>query len=191
MELGTNLPAVEAGVHYIIKPTKEAPFTEGQYTLIDEVTTVPAPYYLLDNISIEGRDDLIILDTLYTTETEPTQHIYYKGQYVKQNIPAGSYAFSKGDLYHIASSLPMKGFRCWIEDSEDPTVKSNLSFQVDMLDGETATVIEGIEVSDPANAAKGADNVYSVSGQLVGKASELNTLPKGVYVVNGKKIVVK
>ena len=191
VELGTNLPAVQAGTHYILKPTKAAPFTTGTYTLSDEVTTIPAPYYLIDNVSIEARNSLNVIDTLFTTTSAPTEHIYYKGQYVKANIPAKSYAFAKGDLYHIASELPMKGFRCWIEESADPTVKSNLSFRIEGLDESEATVIDGVEISD--NPAIGEDNrVYNVSGQYVGTGADtFNALPKGVYVVNGKKVVVK
>ena len=191
VELGTNLPAVQAGTHYILKPTKAAPFMEGTYTLSDETTTIPAPYYLIDNVSIEARNSLNVIDTLFTTTSAPTEHIYYKGQYVKANIPAKSYAFAKGDLYHIASELPMKGFRCWIEESADPTVKSNLSFRIEGLDESEATVIDGVEISD--NPTNGDDNrVYNVSGQYVGTGADtFNALPKGVYVVNGKKVVVK
>lgn len=191
VELGTNLPAVQAGTHYILKPTKAAPFMEGTYTLSDETTTIPAPYYLIDNVSIEARNSLNVIDTLFTTTSAPTEHIYYNGQYVKANIPAKSYAFAKGDLYHIASELPMKGFRCWIEESADPTVKSNLSFRIEGLDESEATVIDGVEISD--NPTNGDDNrVYNVSGQYVGTGADtFNALPKGVYVVNGKKVVVK
>ena len=191
VELGTNLPAVQAGTHYILKPTKAAPFMEGTYTLSDETTTIPAPYYLIDNVSIEARNSLNVIDTLFTTTSAPTEHIYYNGQYVKANIPAKSYAFAKGDLYHIASELPMKGFRCWIEESADPTVKSNLSFRIEGLDESEATVIDGVEISD--NPTNGDDNrVYNVSGQYVGTGADtFNALPKGVYLVNGKKVVVK
>ena len=191
VELGTNLPAVQAGTHYILKPTKAAPFMEGTYTLSDETTTIPAPYYLIDNVSIEARNSLNVIDTLFTTTSAPTEHIYYNGQYVKANIPAKSYAFAKGDLYHIASELPMKGFRCWIEESADPTVKSNLSFRIEGLDESEATVIDGVEISD--NPTNGDDNrVYNVSGQYVGTGADtFNALPNGVYVVNGKKVVVK
>ena len=180
VELGTNLPAVQAGTHYILKPTKAAPFMEGTYTLSDETTTIPAPYYLIDNVSIEARNSLNVIDTLFTTTSAPTEHIYYKGQYVKANIPAKSYAFAKGDLYHIASELPMKGFRCWIEESADPTVKSNLSFRIEGLDESEATVIDGVEISD--NPTNGDDNrVYNVSGQYVGTGADtFNALPKGV-----------
>ena len=32
-------------------------------------------------------------------------------------------------------------------------------------------------------------NVYNMQGVLLGKASELKTLPKGVYIINKKKII--
>ena len=52
-------------------------------------------------------------------------------------------------------------------------------------------MIDGVEISD--NPTNGDDNrVYNVSGQYVGTGADtFNALPKGVYVVNGKKVVVK
>ena len=35
------------------------------------------------------------------------------------------------------------------------------------------------------------DGVYSLQGLYVGKISDLKNLPKGIYIVNGKKVLVK
>ena len=35
------------------------------------------------------------------------------------------------------------------------------------------------------------DNVYTIGGQLVGKRGQLGNMPRGIYVVNGKKVVIK
>lgn len=49
----------------------------------------------------------------------------------------------------------------------------------------TATGIENVEASEKKTDGR----VYSISGQYVGNTVE--GLSKGVYVVNGKKIVIK
>ena len=49
------------------------------------------------------------------------------------------------------------------------------------------TMIEGINVNEDAYGATG--NVYSLEGRKVGNS--LQGLPKGVYIMNGKKYVVK
>ena len=46
----------------------------------------------------------------------------------------------------------------------------------------------GIENLTPAPSPEGEGNVYDLSGR---KVSESSVLPKGVYIVNGKKVIVK
>ncbi len=48
--------------------------------------------------------------------------------------------------------------------------------------------VTGIESLTPAPSSKGEGNVYDLSGR---KVSESSVLPKGVYIVNGKKVIVK
>jgi len=61
----------------------------------------------------------------------------------------------------------------------------------------TATSIEGItelstEGNKKATASQGDGRVYSLSGQCVGESPEaLTRLPKGVYIVNGEKVIVR
>jgi len=54
--------------------------------------------------------------------------------------------------------------------------------------GEMVTAIDNLDGED-TTVAKGDGKVYNMSGQYVG--SSINGLAKGMYIVNGKKIVVK
>ena len=59
-----------------------------------------------------------------------------------------------------------------------------------MFDDGSTTPIETVKVDDLNRDTSG--KVYSVSGVLVkNNAADLNNLSKGIYVVNGKKYVVK
>lgn len=53
---------------------------------------------------------------------------------------------------------------------------------------EEALGINGINV-DNKKAARG--NVYTISGQYIGRNIDISTLPSGVYIINGKKVAVK
>jgi hypothetical protein len=58
-----------------------------------------------------------------------------------------------------------------------------------VIDGETTAIVD--VCVEETNVAFPAD-VYSLSGQMVRKdATELDGLPRGVYIVGGQKIVVK
>ena len=50
---------------------------------------------------------------------------------------------------------------------------------------EEATIIKGIGGTDIIQGA-----IYNVNGQLVGKDLDVNTLPKGIYYVDGKKVAI-
>lgn len=104
----------------------------------------------------------------------------------------GDYIFATdGNMYHLDSSIAMKGFRAWINGSDKTgTITGDgakvLSFGFDII-GST-TYIDGV-LDKPAEQT---NNVYTLNGQLVRlNAQNLNGLKSGVYVVNGRKVVVK
>lgn len=55
-----------------------------------------------------------------------------------------------------------------------------------LLDAAAAGV-DGVVINDAARQG----DVYTLNGELVGRNLDLNTLPKGLYIVNGRKVVVK
>lgn len=57
-------------------------------------------------------------------------------------------------------------------------------------DGSTPTVINGVEI-DNAAAGKVTGKVYNLNGQQVDANGSLNNLGKGIYIMNGKKYIVK
>ena len=104
----------------------------------------------------------------------------------------------KGDkytMYHTTQDLKTKGFRAWILDCNAeggaiaPTTNT-LSVGVNgVVDG--TTDIETI-FGEPTNIYNKVDGTYDMSGRKVAAGNALNSqLPKGIYIVNGKKYVVK
>lgn len=52
--------------------------------------------------------------------------------------------------------------------------------------------IDAIQTIDNENAIKKDDTVYNMNGQVVRRnAQSLDGLPKGMYIMNGKKYIVK
>ena len=112
-------------------------------------------------------------------------------------IPAGSYAFARGDLYHIQTPQTLKAFRCWMEDmNQAATVKP---YRISVVD-EVPTGIG--EVKNEELRMKKNDAVYDLQGRRVGevKNEELrmknesnshSSLAPGLYIVGGKKILIK
>lgn len=94
--------------------------------------------------------------------------------------------FLSGNKFWYASenTKPLKGFRGYFVflDKLDDVASANIGI---MIDNE-ADYIEGISTSQVANG-----DVYTVSGMYVGKNLDLKKLPRGMYIVNNKKVVVK
>jgi hypothetical protein len=88
----------------------------------------------------------------------------------------------------------IKGFRFWIQDEEAVQGGNAKPFRLSVSGvedqqeaGQIITTISEVETVTSDNAA-----VYSLSGQFLGKGKQLlGSLPKGIYVVNNKKYMVK
>lgn len=180
---------------YLIKPnTDKAQTTPTHYVnKSGKRIEVKAPYYIFDDMKI----DATYLDSnnaeRLTTDTYGVQKgdgVTFLGTLVmKQNgLDAGNYVFTKdGNLSRLTSPRNIYGFRCWIEDNTAGAPAKSFD-ELITIDNNGVTEIENIR-----NVAvdKASDKVYNLQGALVGTRSDLDRLPRGVYVVNGKKYVVK
>lgn len=181
--LSTDQTAVAAGTVYLIKPTLDP---SGSDMTIGS-NTYKAPFYVL------GRHDFSSFDTpKATTVTETKGKITATGTYVARTCPQYAYVLSGGNMYHITKKdgNAIKGFRCYFtyNNTESKTEASKLSFSIDGIDGDTTPVDELIV---PDSAPHKGD-VYNLNGQLVRQdATSLDGLTRGIYIVNGKKYVVR
>ena len=92
------------------------------------------------------------------------------------------YPYTEGNKYGI------RGFSGWFHNIKNSNSKAELSLS--LFDDSSITPIETVKVDDLNRDTSG--KVYSISGVLVkNNAADLNNLSKGIYVVNGKKYVVK
>lgn len=118
---------------------------------------------------IDGRDDL------------NGDFFMYKGNLIQ--VPSG--AKENGELYQYG----LKAFRCWFELSG--TSASSVSLMIDGVE-DSATSIDDIHGSSNSTSYKrGIEGVFNMHGQMVRRDNSLEGLPKGMYVVNGKKIIIK
>ena len=118
---------------------------------------------------ISGRDDL------------NGAFFMYQGKLIQ--VPSG--AKENGERYQYG----LKAFRCWFELSS--TSASSVSLMIDGVE-DSATSIDDIHGSSNSTSYKrGIEGVFNMHGQMVRRDNSLEGLPKGMYVVNGKKIIIK
>ena len=191
--------AIEAGKLYIINPQNAMPTKQGpkHHSDADKVLTIE-DYYTINQVTFsaeltESRKE----DKLWEGATSDGGKMQMVGTYVALSktdngnpIPANSYVLSGGKWIYATNGVSkVKGLRGWIETGIGNTSKS-LIFNIDGVDEEeVSTGIDGLFVDGAeTNTSISKTGVYSLSGQ---KISDNTNLPKGIYIVNGRKMIVK
>lgn len=102
----------------------------------------------------------------------------------------GCYFFDQGNLYYSSKDRVrgLRGFSCWFKPVNSASTKLNL-----YIDGVAngTTGIDEVAFGDEEPTGKAAKGIYNMNGQLVSNGSDTTNLPAGMYIVNGKKCVVR
>lgn len=136
--------------------------TDATQNVTDEKAVDYGAYIFNDHKIIDGRDGLI-----------------------------GCYFFDRGNLYYSSKDRVrgLRGFSCWFKpvNSSEPT---KLNLYIDGVANGT-TGIDDVAFGDEEPTGKAAKGIYNMNGQLVSNGSDTTNLPAGMYIVNGKKCVVR
>lgn len=92
--------------------------------------------------------------------------------------------------YKDSQKYGIRGFSGWFHHKTNNSNSKASEYSIGLFDDNSTTPIETVKVDDLNRDTSG--KVYSISGVLMeNNAADLNNLPKGIYVVNGKKYVVR
>jgi hypothetical protein len=94
-------------------------------------------------------------------------------------VPTGAYVINGGKFYLVNSAVTIKGTRAYINVTEPAGGEVKAVLNAVFEDG-TETAIENVLGNEAANGA-----IYNLAGQRVQKAV------KGLYIIGGKKVMVK
>ena len=204
--------AIEAGKLYLVKPTADGGMPTNQ-----EVKTFNkfgydisvTDYYTIAGVTFKKKSEIGAND--YSARVKGTEgneswgesnapQVQFVGTYVKcfdkDRIPVNSYVLNgnnkggtAGLWYYRTVETKTKGFRGWLEtigDRPSKGIQYEIEGVVDQVNGDV-TAIDGIEAEQQHNT-----NIYNLNGQLVRQgATSTEGLPSGLYIVGGKKVVVK
>lgn len=99
------------------------------------------------------------------------------------------YFFDKGNMYHSKDrARGLRGFSCWFQMA--PGAQNSLKFTLDGVSQGT-TGIEDILADYEQPVSRFANGIYNLNGQLVKQGNSTAGLPSGMYIVNGKKCIVR
>lgn len=167
---------IVAGKPFLIKPTKEV-------TSINTADVKAYPYVTIEN-------------------TEPAKWCESNGyvwtsSYNTMSIVKNDYFIGASDgkfKAYSAASGTVKGFRGFLKANLPAGAKPGMlsistSSITDGNDGET-TGIEDLIITTDGELMPANSRVYNINGQLVSEdASSFQSLPSGIYIINGKKYI--
>ena len=169
---------IVAGKPFLIKPTKN----------VESINTKDVkdyPYVTIENIEpakwCESKSNGYVWTSSYNT----------------MNIAKNDYFIGASDgkfKAYSANSGTVKGFRGFLKADHSagakPTMLSiSTSSITDGNDGET-TGIEDLIITADGELIPANSRVYNINGQLVSEdASNFQSLPSGIYIINGKKYI--
>ena len=104
----------------------------------------------------------------------------------------GSYFFDNGDVYYTENPEKvrgLRGFSCWFKPNTNNGTKPAVYLDGVKQEAELTSIGELTVGPEAANRYGKNDGVYNLQGQRVGNTTE--GLPSGIYIVNGRKHVVR
>ena len=104
----------------------------------------------------------------------------------------GSYFFDYGNVYYTENPdkvRGLRGFSCWFKPNTNNGTKPAVYLDGVKQETELTSIGELIVGPEAANRYGKNDGVYNLQGQRVGNTTE--GLPSGIYIVNGRKHVVR
>lgn len=157
----------------------------------EEQTSMEAqtPYMIKPGTSASSyKLNGVILEPAGLKKVEDANHkgIDFVGNYTTgQTLQQNCFFISKNTFYRASGQETMKAYRATFQVPTSTTAK--IMNTVFVGEGGSVTAIDDVHVSP-----QGSFDVYHINGMLVKKnAIDLNGLDKGIYIINGKKYVVK
>lgn len=168
------------------------PFIQGDITYY-------GPVYQFNGVTRTSTlEDLITANKAGTYENGRVTKIYrspdgsgdvkFTGYFYKPASVSNAYVVSRGNMYFLGNqSWKSLTGTMWTLEELNPENNNKLTF--DFGDGETTGIEDLSSVTD--DVSEKADGVFNLNGQKVADGTSTEGLAKGIYVVGGKKIVVR
>jgi len=194
---------LKANTPYIIWPTAEAGQTQeysysttyGNETTEQHEVKVGTPYYVVNDVTLdktnventvvkgEVKDGYCFNGVLAQDYAEETTNFINDA-----HVKAGDYTFYAGKLHQFTNDYGMKGFRAWFtSETASENGAKPIGVEISGVQGDEVTGLDFVEASQ--NTAT-SSIIYNLRGQRM-NAKAIDELPRGIYIVNHKKYVVK
>ena len=184
-----------AANHYVI-PKVTIPTKKDGDKEVSDWSYMSNDHWTTSKISTDGK--MMALGTLARTFGEATQKddgtwdITNKDKIIdgREDLK-NCYFFDNGKMYLSKDrARGLRGFSCWFKPTNNENDTQNAQLTIDGVSQGT-TGIEDILADYEQPVSRFANGIYNMNGQLVKQGNSTAGLPSGLYIVNGKKCIVR
>ena len=156
-----------------VKSTKIATFKGGVTFTTAESVAANTPFITVDATEVSKVQGMTFSNKTIATVTNDIVGTTFQGIYAPKTSTANKYGInSAGKIQEGAADIKCNAFRAWLT-----TIPASAR-SID-IDGET-TGISNVSLENPVK------EIYNLNGVRVNKIGN-----KGIYIINGKKVIVK
>lgn len=178
---------VKANHCYVIKVNQDPDIAKGTATpeftnkVFETAVTKNGPIYIIPDVKPDARESNEATGSAQTDEfTEVDFTCYYK----KTTATSGTYVVNSGNMYRLTADGTAYATTWTLSLPNGGNAKA---LSIDGVDV-TPTAISGVIINGEGDTDT---KVYNLNGMAVGTAAQVSSLPKGVYIMSGKKFIVK
>ena len=194
--VGNKLEEVTIAANHYVIPKVTIPTKKDGDKEVSDWSYMSNANWTTSMISTDGK--MMALGTLARTFGDATQdpdgkwNITNKDKILGRGDDLkGCYFFDNGKMYLSKDrARGLRGFSCWFKPTTNNDTSSNALLTIDGVSQGT-TGIEDILADYEQPVSRYANGIYNLNGQLVKQGNSTAGLPSGMYIVNGKKCIVR
>lgn len=193
---GSTVKVMIGADHYVI-PSVTVPTKKVGDKEVSDWSNMSNDNWTTSMTSTDGK--MMALGTFARTFGDATQNpdgtwnITNKGHILnRRDDLKNSYFFDNGKMYLSKDrARGLRGFSCWFKPTTSNDTSSNALLTIDGVTQSGTTGIEDILADYEQPVSRFANGIYNLNGQLVKQGNSTAGLPSGMYIVNGKKCIVR
>ena len=194
---GSTVKVMIGADHYVI-PSVTVPTKKVGDKEVSDWSNMSNDNWTTSMTSTDGK--MMVLGTFARTFGDATQNpdgtwnITNKDKILdRRDDLKGCYFFDNGKMYLSKDrARGLRGFSCWFKPTNNNNnTPSSVKLTLDGVTQSGTTGIEDILADYEQPVSRFANGIYNLNGQLVKQGNSTEGLPSGLYIVNGKKCIVR
>lgn len=204
IDLDAEEYAFSANVCYLIRPTREPDVPEGRYVNGVLDTRIKGPLYMQPNVTlaagqapkvgyIRNSEQTMVARMRGTYTRLDNTVLNARGSIVNKKLTAGTWSFNdEGYIVENPDSTILPAFHCWVQNVDET---KKLRFVINGVEDDLNGTPTGIIAALVGPRTVGGD-IFDMQGRKVATLKddeqiESLSLPRGIYIMNGKKVFIK